>query len=85
MKPSREEPRTENLQVQEPYPPSSPITCFFFYFIHRLQRYYCVKLKIYSHDKNCWIFIMLIIILRIDKATNQIKVCLLYTSDAADE
>ena len=52
MKPSREEPRTENLQMQEPYPSSSHITCFFFDFIYLLQRYYCVKLLTYSHDKN---------------------------------
>jgi len=63
MKPSRDEPRTENLQMQEPYPPSSHIACFFFDFIHPLQRYYCVKLKIYLHDKNCCILIMLIIII----------------------
>ena len=58
MNPSREEPKTDNLQVQEPYPPSSYIICFFFDFIHSLQRYYCVKLKLLDIDNannyNCY-------------------------------
>lgn len=76
MKPSRKETRTKNLQVHDPYPPSSPITCFSCYFIYPPQRYYCVKLLIYSHDKNCSILIILtivIITLVTDKATNQNK------------
>ena len=61
MKPSRKETRTKNLQVQEPYPPSPSITCFFSYFIYPLQPYYCAKLIIYSHIKNCYILIIPII------------------------
>ena len=77
MKPSRKETRTKNLQVQEPYPPSSPITCFFSYFIYPLQPYYCVKVIIYSHDKNCYILIIPIIIVITLQNSNlmRIQIC----------
>ena len=77
MKPSRKDSRTKNLQVQEPYPPSSPITCFFSYFIYPLQPYYCVKVIISSHDKNCYILIIpiIIVITLLNSNLMRIQIC----------
>ena len=77
MKPSRKETRTKNLQVQEPYPPSSPITCFFSHFIYPLQPYYCVKVIISWHDKNCYLLIIpiIIVITLLNSNLMRIQIC----------
>ena len=77
MKPGRKETRTKNLQVQEPNPPSSPITCFFSDFIYPLQPYYSVKVIIYSHDKNCYILIIpiIIVITLLNSNLMRIQIC----------